>query len=399
MTAIARRRAAILGVVAALGTGGAAVALGQAPAASAAVGCRVDYTVNQWAGGFTADVKLTAGDTAWSSWTVTWTYPGDQKVTSAWNATATQAGAAVTAKNMSYNGVVPAGGSTSFGVQGTWTASDAAPTAFAVNGVACNGTGPTGAPSSSSPSPSPSPSRTASPTPTASPVGCGGAVVCDGFEGQTGTTPSGAWTTSAPDCSGTGTAAIDTSVSHSGGRSLRINGGGGYCNHIFVGTSADLASVQSLRYVRFYVRHTTALGAGHVTFVAQRDANDTNHDLRIGGQGSALQWNRSSDDATLPEQSPAGLALSVPLPTDRWSCLEFMVNGTNGTAQTWLDGTDVPGLHDDGVKTQDIDSQWIGNGTWRPRLTDFRLGWESYGNQTDTLWFDDVAISGSRIGC
>jgi hypothetical protein len=224
-------------------------------------------------------------------------------------------------------------------------------------------------------------------------------VLCDGFEGQTGTSPSGAWSTSFPDCSGTGTASIDTTVAHNGGRSLRVNGGGGYCNHVFVGATADLSAVASVRYARFYVRHTTALPSGHVTFVAQRDANDTNHDLRIGGQNAALQWNRSSDDATLPEQSPAGVAQSVPLATNRWVCVEFMVNGTNGTAQTWIDGTDVAGLHEDGVPTQDVDRQWIGSGTWRPRLTDFRLGWESYGADTDTLWFDDVALSGTRIGC
>ncbi|MEU0152180.1 hypothetical protein [Micromonospora fulviviridis] len=29
--------------------------------------------------------------------------------------------------------------------------------------------------------------------------------------------------------------------------------------------------------------------------------------------------------------------------------------------------------------------------TWRPRLTDLKLGWESYGGAADTLWFDDVA--------
>ena len=38
---------------------------------------------------------------------------------------------------MSYNGTIPAGGSTSLGFQGAWTSSDAAPTAFTVNGSPC----------------------------------------------------------------------------------------------------------------------------------------------------------------------------------------------------------------------------------------------------------------------
>ncbi|MEU5675418.1 hypothetical protein ABZ749_35065, partial [Micromonospora sp. NPDC047753] len=46
----------------------------------------------------------------------------------------------------------------------------------------------------------------------------------------------------------------------------------------------------------------------------------------------------------------------------------------------------------------DIDGQWY-NRTWRPQLTDLKLGWESYGGGADTLWYDDVAMGSSRIGC
>ncbi|WP_369008351.1 hypothetical protein, partial [Streptomyces sp. NTH33] len=28
-----------------------------------------------------------------------------------------------------------------------------------------------------------------------------------------------------------------------------------------------------------------------------------------------------------------------------------------------------------------------------------RLGWESYGTGEDTLWFDDVAVGSTPIGC
>ncbi len=101
--------------------------------------CHVTYTPQQWPGGFTANVTVAnTSSAALNGWTLTFSFPGDQKVTSAWNATVTQSGSAVTAKNMSYNGNIPAGGSTSFGFQGTWSSSDASPTAFAVNGTACS---------------------------------------------------------------------------------------------------------------------------------------------------------------------------------------------------------------------------------------------------------------------
>jgi len=78
------------------------------------------------------------GTTAINGWTLKFTFPGDQKLSNAWNATATQSGQSVTAVNMSYNAAISPGGNTSFGFQGTWTNSDAAPTAFTLNGAACS---------------------------------------------------------------------------------------------------------------------------------------------------------------------------------------------------------------------------------------------------------------------
>ncbi|MFI2711281.1 cellulose-binding domain-containing protein [Micromonospora sp. NPDC018662] len=390
--------AAVAALAAAVAATGTAVLAGPAAAAQ---GCRVDYTPNQWSGGFTAAVKVSPGDTAVSGWTVTWTYAGDQRVTNGWNATVTQSGSTVTARNVSYNGSIPAGGSTEFGVQGTFATGGGAPTGFSLNGLPCNGAGPTGVPTTTVPTTAPptsTPPTTAPPPTTPPPAGCAGAVLCDGFENQTGSTPSGDWTVVNPDCSGAGTATIDTTTTHSGGRAVRINGAAGYCNHVFIRSTKNLGSLGSVRYGRIWVRHTTAQPTDHTTMMAMTDAADGNKDLRMGGQNGAMQWNRASDDATLPEQSPAGVAQSLPLPTNRWACLEFMVDGSAGQLRTWLDGTAVAGLTADGVPTHDIDGQWY-NRTWRPQLTDLKLGWESYGGGSDTLWYDDVAVGSSRIGC
>lgn len=101
-------------------------------------GCHVTYTPNNWQGGFTANVTITNnGGTAINGWTLTFAFPGDQKITNAWNATVTQSGASVTATNVSYNTTISPGGSQSFGFQGTWTANDASPASFSVNGTAC----------------------------------------------------------------------------------------------------------------------------------------------------------------------------------------------------------------------------------------------------------------------
>ncbi len=85
-----------------------------------------------WAGGFTASVALAnTGTSPFGGWTVSWTFPGDQKVTNLWSALYTQTGETIAAHDPFDSGAtVPAGSSVSFGMQGTFTASDAVPTSF-----------------------------------------------------------------------------------------------------------------------------------------------------------------------------------------------------------------------------------------------------------------------------
>ncbi len=92
-------------------------------------GCTASLHIdNQWDAGFTATVTVTAGSTAINGWKVTWSWPGSQQETSAWSATVTQTGSSVTATNLSYDGAVPADGSTTFGLQGSATAAFTLPT-------------------------------------------------------------------------------------------------------------------------------------------------------------------------------------------------------------------------------------------------------------------------------
>ncbi len=134
----ALRRRGMAAAAAAMLCGGLIVLA--ATQASAAASCSASYaTQSQWAGGFVASLTVTnTGTTALSGWTVTFTYPGDQKVTNGWSATVTQSGEAVTATNVSYDSTIGPGGSVTVGWQGTWASSDASPTAFTLNGAACS---------------------------------------------------------------------------------------------------------------------------------------------------------------------------------------------------------------------------------------------------------------------
>ncbi|AGL16784.1 non-reducing end alpha-L-arabinofuranosidase family hydrolase [Actinoplanes sp. N902-109] len=137
------------------------------PAQAATAGCSVNYAVSsQWQGGFNADVSITNLGDALSNWSLTWSYGAGQTVAQAWNATVTQSGTAVTAKNAAYNGSVATGGTVSFGFTGSWTGSNPVPASFAVNGVSCTGsTGPT---SPSTPTPTATTPTPTTPTPTPS---------------------------------------------------------------------------------------------------------------------------------------------------------------------------------------------------------------------------------------
>ncbi|WP_406718513.1 glycoside hydrolase family 6 protein [Streptomyces althioticus] len=146
---MSRTRTALLAAMALVaGATGSAIAAVPGDAGAAAVPCTVDYDVqNQWDTGFTASVTVTNHGAAKSSWAVNWTYAGNQKVTSGWNARITQSGASVTAANESYNATLASGGSATFGFQGSYTGTNAVPSTFTLDGVTCNvddgGTDPT----------------------------------------------------------------------------------------------------------------------------------------------------------------------------------------------------------------------------------------------------------------
>ncbi|HZM79422.1 MAG TPA: cellulose-binding domain-containing protein [Candidatus Limnocylindrales bacterium] len=147
----------------------AAVGVATVTAHALAAGCRVSYSVtNQWPGGFGTSVSLTNLGDPLTSWTLTWSFSAGQQVRDHWNATITQNGAQVTARNVAWNGNLATNGGTSFGFNGSWNnISNPAPDNFALNGVACNGGTQ---PSPSQPS-SPRPSASPSTSPSASPSG------------------------------------------------------------------------------------------------------------------------------------------------------------------------------------------------------------------------------------
>lgn len=132
-----RRRVALVAV-------GALVAAGLVSIASpaqAAVACQVTYS-KAWdnGSGFGANLTLQNLGDPWTSWTLTYAFPGNQHVDQGWSGNWSQTGQNVTVTSMSWNGNVPTGGSLGIGFNGSYSGSNVDPTAFSINGVACTGT-------------------------------------------------------------------------------------------------------------------------------------------------------------------------------------------------------------------------------------------------------------------
>jgi endoglucanase len=109
------------------------------PQPSANADCAVTYTQNDWGSGATVSVTIKNNSgAAINGWSLTWNFTGNQKITNLWSAGFTQNGTAVTVTNASYDALIPAGGSVSFGFNLSYSGSNSKPAAFTLNGGECS---------------------------------------------------------------------------------------------------------------------------------------------------------------------------------------------------------------------------------------------------------------------
>jgi len=145
-----KRRMAMIATGALVAGGMVGVPVGMAYAATQ---CDVVYTTNDWSTGFTAAVTIKNVGDPLTSWNLGFAFPGNQRVTQGWSANWTQSGANVTATNMPWNGNLATGASVSIGFNGSYSGTNGKPTAFTINGTACNGASSNQAPTVSLTSP------------------------------------------------------------------------------------------------------------------------------------------------------------------------------------------------------------------------------------------------------
>jgi poly(hydroxyalkanoate) depolymerase family esterase len=101
-------------------------------------GCKVSDTISAWNTGLTSNITITnTGTSTIGGWSLGFTLPAGQTIVSGWNATYSPSSGNVTATNVSYNGTLAPGASTTIGFQANQTGNSAAPASFTLNGTAC----------------------------------------------------------------------------------------------------------------------------------------------------------------------------------------------------------------------------------------------------------------------
>jgi acetylxylan esterase len=106
------------------------------PPATAA--CTVTTSISAWNTGLTENLTITnTGTTAVNGWSLGFTLPAGQSITSGWNATYTPASGQVTARNATYNATIAPNASVTIGFQANHTGNAGKPTAFTLNGSPC----------------------------------------------------------------------------------------------------------------------------------------------------------------------------------------------------------------------------------------------------------------------
>ncbi|MFI7465258.1 cellulose binding domain-containing protein [Nonomuraea sp. NPDC049646] len=100
--------------------------------------CEVTYATEVWNGAFNGSLTIrNTGTTPIYGWTVTWAWTGNQQITNAWNATVTQTGTQVTARDAGTNAYIGPGSSQSLGFSASVTGTNDIPAQFKLNNLLC----------------------------------------------------------------------------------------------------------------------------------------------------------------------------------------------------------------------------------------------------------------------
>jgi hypothetical protein len=209
----------------------------------------------------------------------------------------------------------------------------------------------------------------------------------DDFEG--GRDP--AWTESH---NGNGLISLDTSRGANGtASSLRIDGNGVFHTMLQLALPAAVRQANQF-FARAFVRVDQTPGNGHFVWIEAGTTVNDSHEIRFGSNIGLLQINQfggpNGGDRDIRDRGRQLVA-------SEWHCIEIFFDGAPEAIQVFMDEQETA-LSTSNFTAQRPNSE--GNGAalndWMPPFDAIRFGWELQGN---TIWYDEIALGSSRIGC
>ena len=217
-------------------------------------------------------------------------------------------------------------------------------------------------------------------------AGRAGLTFCETFEALPAgaTVASASWT---PAINGDGEVVIDDQVAHGGAHSLKVHGSG--FSTFLVLSGGGFPPTTGPLHVRLFMRLAEAMTGGHNTFLVAdtQAAPGAGNSFRLGEMNAMLMYTVNGDthgalaNENYYNDHLPGAALG-PL---TWSCLELVLDHQKPEVAVTLDGKSVTDLHHVDWALDAYDT--------------LRFGFEKYAGPVGDVWYDDIAVGTTSLGC
>ncbi len=216
-----------------------------------------------------------------------------------------------------------------------------------------------------------------------------GMVFCDDFEADAAGTPPSPWTTteSAP----TEVTVDATNPASSGTKSIHVvTTTNDYDTFLALHDTSVLPVSGGKLYLRFYIRMAMGMTMGHNTLVRGDlyASQGTGNNLLFSEDNYMIMESINGDGQSAMSNNAYysdGMMIGVNYPAGVWTCVELLLDHNAPAIDVWVNGTEVPDLHQT---------------AWKIDAYDYlRFGFEKYAGPASELWYDDIAIGTQPIGC
>lgn len=190
-------------------------------------------------------------------------------------------------------------------------------------------------------------------------------------------------------------ALADSSKPHGGSKALHVVGG----QSPAMLTRPFPPGVDRV-YVRVYVWLTGKLGQNpgnnHETLLGIRaSVGQANDEVRFGEIKGVIGTNEVPSDDISPTMDSWGQGPVIEAGV--WNCVEvaFLADQPDHEVRAWSNGEEVHVVNDP--------SQWnnhvLGPQFLEGKFNEFIIGWHSFSNFANEVWFDDLVVATERVGC